>query len=145
DRTGTPYGPGERGEWPDNHLRWARLSLAAAQIARSDAGLDWSPDLLHANDWPSGLAPAYLRWDDTRIPSLMTIHNIAYQGNFAAGLRHSIAVPDTAFDVNGVEFHGQLSFLKSGCFYADHVTTVSPTYAHEITTYRFGAGLHGLM
>jgi len=145
DRPGTPYAAPDGHPWPDDHLRWARLSLAAAQIARSEGKLGWVPDLVHANDWPSGLAPAYLHWDGTNVPSVLTIHNIAHQGHFPAALRHSLAIPDAAFDMNGVEFHGELSFLKAGSFYADHVTTVSPTYAREITTEPLGGGLHGLM
>jgi starch synthase len=86
-----------------------------------------------------------MRWDGTGVPTVLTIHNIAYQGNFDAGQRHLLGIPDAAFDVNGVEFHGQVSFLKAGGFYASHVTTVSPTYASEITTEPLGAGLHGLM
>ncbi len=145
DRPGTAYGTPEGRDWTDNHLRWGRLSLAAAQIARGQGKLGWCPNLVHANDWPSGLAPAYLRWDGTEVPSVMTIHNIAYQGRFAADLRHGLGIPDAAFDVNGVEFHGAISFLKAGSFYADEVTTVSPTYAREITTEPLGGGLHGLM
>jgi starch synthase len=145
DRPGTPYSSPEGQEWPDNHLRWARLSLAAAQIARGQGKLGWSPDLVHANDWPSGLTPAYLRWDETAVPSVLTIHNIAHQGNFPAALRHDLGIPDAAFDMNGVEFHGGISFLKAGSFYADAITTVSPTYAREITTEELGGGLHGLM
>ena len=144
DRPGSPYATPEGREWPDNHLRWARLSLAAAQLAHGHT-LGWSPDVVHANDWPSALAPAYLRWDRIKVPSVLTIHNIAYHGNFPPELRHGLGIPDAAFDINGVEFHGRISFLKAGSFYADHVTTVSPTYAQEITTERFGAGLHGLM
>ena len=86
-----------------------------------------------------------MRWDGTNIPTVLTIHNIAYQGNFDASQRHLLAIPDAAFDINGVEFHGRVSFLKAGGFYASHVTTVSPTYATEITTETQGAGLHGLM
>ncbi len=145
NRPGTPYGAPDGRGWPDNHVRWARLSLAAAQIARGQGKLGWSPDLVHANDWPSALAPAYLRWDGTDVPSVLTIHNLAYQGNFAAELRHGLGIPDAAFAMNGVEFYGDISFLKAGCFYADEITTVSPTYAREITTEQFGSGLHGLM
>jgi starch synthase len=145
DRRGTPYCTPEGADWHDNHLRFARLSLAAADIAAGRGGLEWTPDIVHANDWPGGLTPAYMRWDGTNIPTVLTIHNIAYQGNFDAGQRHLLGIPDAAFDVNGVEFHGQVSFLKAGGFYASHVTTVSPTYATEITTETLGAGLHGLM
>jgi starch synthase len=143
-RRGTPYCTPEGADWEDNHLRFARLSLAAADIAGGRAGRDWTPDIVHANDWPGGLTPAYMRWDGILLPTVLTIHNIAYQGNFAPGHRHLLGIPDSAFDINGVEFHGQVSFLKAGGFYASHVTTVSPTYAREITTEPHGAGLHGL-
>jgi starch synthase len=145
DRPGTPYASPDGHDWPDSHLRWGRLSLAAAQMADATIFPAWTPDLVHANDWPSALAPAYLRWDGVRVPSVLTIHNIAYQGVFPAAVRDALGIPESAFDMNGVEFHGQVSFLKAGSFYADHVTTVSPTYASEITTERLGAGLHGLM
>jgi starch synthase len=145
DRNGTPYNTPEGRDWPDNDLRFARLSLAAAEIARGRGGLGWSPDLLHVHDWPGGLAPGYLRWDGTKIPSVMTIHNIAYQGNFPATQCQRLAIPDAAFDINGLEFHGEVSFLKAGTYYANHVTTVSPSYAKEIATPQSGAGLHGLI
>jgi starch synthase len=145
ERRGTPYCTPEGADWQDNHLRFARLSLAAADIAARRGGVDWIPDIVHVNDWPGGLTPAYMRWDGTNVPTILTIHNIAYQGNFDATQRHSLGIPDAAFDINGVEFHGRVSFLKAGSFYASHVTTVSPTYATEITTETQGAGLHGLM
>jgi starch synthase len=145
DRRGTPYCTPEGTDWRDNHLRFARLSLAAADIAAGRGGLAWTPDIVHANDWPCGLVPAYMQWDGTKVPTVLTIHNIAYQGNFDAGERHLLAIPDPAFDIQGVEFHGRVSFLKAGGFYASHVTTVSPTHAMEITTEGQGAGLHGLM
>ena len=152
DRRGTPYCTPEGADWNDNHLRFARLSLAAADIAAGRVGpgpghvrLGWVPNIVHANDWPGGLTPAYMQWDGTNIPSVLTIHNIAYQGNFDASQRGALGIPDAAFNVNGVEFHGRVSFLKAGAFYASHVTTVSPTYASEITTETQGAGLHGLM
>src|SRR3954447_15464343 len=85
NRRGTPYCSPEGADWQDNHLRFARLSLAADDIAGGRADLDWTPDIVHANDWPGGLTPAYMRWDGTRVPTVLTIHNIAYQGNFAAG------------------------------------------------------------
>ncbi|HEY8288296.1 MAG TPA: glycogen synthase GlgA [Acetobacteraceae bacterium] len=145
ERRGTPYCTPEGADWQDNHLRFARLALAAADIARGCGDPTWKPDVVHVNDWPGGLAPAYMRWDGTTVPTVLTIHNIAYQGNFDAAQRHRLGIPDTAFDINGVEFHGLVSFLKAGSFYASHVTTVSPTYAREITLEKCGAGLHGLM
>ncbi len=96
------------------------------------------------NDWPTALAPAFLRWDGARVPNVLTAHNIAHQGVFDADRLFALGIPDHAFDINGVEFHGRISFLKAGLFYADHVCTVSPTYAREITTEALGAGLHGL-
>jgi starch synthase len=144
-RRGTPYASAAGRPWADDHLRWAQLSLAAAQIAAGHGAAGWTPDVLHCNDWPTGLAPAYLRWAGTAVPSIMTVHNIAHQGIFPAGLQGDLAIPETAFGIDGVEFHGSISFLKAGTFYADHVTTVSPTYAREITTPELGGGLHGLM
>jgi starch synthase len=143
-RTGSPYATPEGHDWPDNDLRFARLSLAAAAIAAGHPGMDWQPDVLHVNDWPDGLAPAYLRWQEARVPTILTIHNIAYQGLYRRERLHALGIPGCAFHINGVEFHDQVSFLKAGLFYADHVSTVSPTYAGEITTEAFGAGLHGL-
>jgi starch synthase len=145
DRPGSPYSRPEGGDWPDNHVRFARLSLAAAEVAQGRGGLGWVPELVHANDWPGGLASAYLNWDGSRIPTVMTVHNIAYQGLCAAAHRATLGIPDHAFGIEGVEFHGSISFLKAGIFYSGHVTTVSPSYAREITSEAFGAGLHGLM
>ena len=145
DRPGSPYARPEGGDWADNHVRFARLSLAASDVAQGRGGLNWVPDVVHANDWPGGLAAAYLNWDRARVPTVMTVHNIAYQGIVDAGQRAALAIPDHAFAINGVEFHGSVSFLKAGLFYSTHVTTVSPGYAREITTEPLGAGLHGLM
>jgi starch synthase len=144
-RRGSPYAAPEGFDWPDNDLRFARLSLTAAEIAAGRAGVDWQPDILHVNDWPGGLAPAYLRWQGSRVPSLLTVHNLAYQGLYGRDRTAVLGIPDHAFQINGVEFRNRLSFLKAGLFYADFVLTVSPTYAREITTEALGCGLHGLM
>jgi starch synthase len=143
-RVGSPYAGPEGHDWRDNDIRFARLSLAAAEIAAGRAGMEWQPDLLHVNDWPGGLAPAYLRWQGARVPTILTIHNIAHQGLYERQRLHTLGIPECAFHINGVEFHDQISFLKAGLFYADRVSTVSRTYAREITTETFGAGLHGL-
>ena len=140
-RTGSPYAGPEGTDWPDNDLRFSRLSLAAADIAAGRAGMSWQPDVLHVNDWPGGLAPAYLRRRGVHVPSILTIHNIAYQGLYAPERLRLLGIPEDAFQINGVEFHNRLSFLKAGLFYADHVSTVSSTYAREITTEAFGGGL----
>ena len=142
-RDGTPYGDA-RGDFGDNDLRFARLGRAAAELA---AGLDpfWSADLLHLNDWQTALAPAYMAWLGIRRPSVLTIHNLAYQGLFPREHLGRIGAPDYAFQMDGVEFYGQLSFLKAGLYHASHVTTVSDTYAREITTPEGGCGLDGLL
>ena len=144
-RPGTPYTDVARDDWPDNDLRFARLALAAVQLISGEADAGWAPDLLHANDWPCALAAAYLKWRHIPVPCLFTIHNLAYQGLFDVERMAGLGIPPAAFSMHGVEFHGRLSFMKAGLFYADHVTTVSPTYAREITTEEFGSGLHGLL
>lgn len=152
DREGTPYGMGSSGYgdgqdkgWQDNDIRFARLSRAAADIALGEANLDWQPQLLHLNDWACGLAPAYMHWQGQSIPSIFTIHNLAYQGIFNASRLKALGIPDEAFHIEGVEYYGDLSFMKAGIVYASHVTTVSATYAQEITTPKFGCGLDGLL
>lgn len=145
DREGSPYGPFAGGDFGDNDIRFARLSLAAAEIAAGEADPNWKPDIIHVNDWPSALAPGYLRWKGLNTPSILTIHNLAYQGLYQPARMAALGIPDLAFSMNGAEFHGKISFLKSGIFYASHVTTVSETYAHEITTVEHGCGLEGLL
>ncbi|SED05146.1 starch synthase [Rhizobiales bacterium GAS188] len=145
DRDGTPYNDRHGGDFPDNDIRFARLSLAAADIAGGLGDPDWTPDLIHANDWPAALAPAYALWRGVGKSSLLTVHNLAYQGVFDAHRRGLLGIPDHAFSIHGAEFYGKLSFLKAGIYYASHVTTVSSTYAHEITKQEFGCGLHGLL
>ena len=145
DREGSPYGDAEGTDWLDNDLRFGRLGLTAAQIAGGLDDLGWTPDLLHLNDWPSGLASAYLAWSGVSLPSVLTIHNLAYQGLFDRNRLPVLGVPDTAFQIDGVEFYGKLSFLKAAIYYASHVTTVSETYAREITTPELGCGLDGLL
>jgi starch synthase len=145
DREGSPYADKNGIDWPDNDTRFARLSLAAAEFASGLADPDWRPDLLHLNDWPSALAAAYCAWGGQTTPSILTIHNLAYQGLFAPDRLPSLAIPEGAFQVDGVEFHGKLSFLKAGIVHASHVTTVSSRYAREITTPELGCGLDGLL
>jgi starch synthase len=145
DRDGSPYGSSSGQDYLDNDVRFARLSLAAAEIAAGEADPNWKPDILHLNDWTSALAPAYLHWKGVDLPSILTIHNLAYQGLFDAQRMGSLAIPDHSFRLDGVEFHGRISFMKSGIVYSSHVTTVSQTYAREITTEAQGCGLHGLL
>ncbi|MBM1175064.1 glycogen synthase GlgA [Microvirga arabica] len=145
DREGSPYVDATGADWGDNDIRFGRLALAAADIASGSGELGWQPDILHVNDWPSALAPAYLAWREQAVPSILTIHNLAYQGLFDRERLAPLGIPESAFQIDGVEFYGKLSFLKAGIFYASHVTTVSSTYAQEITNPEFGCGLDGLL
>ena len=145
DRDGTPYGDANGEDWADNDIRFARFALAAAEVACGVPDLGWKPDLLHLNDWQAALASAYLTWRGRPVPSLLTIHNLAYQGLFGRERLPALAIPEEAFQIEGVEFHGKISFLKAGIYYASHVTTVSENYAREITTPEFGCGLEGLL
>ncbi|MCP8466266.1 glycogen synthase GlgA [Pseudomonas sp. ZM23] len=145
DRHGTPYGDDQGQEWPDNHIRFARLSLAAADIAAGRSELSWCPDLLHVNDWPAALAPAYMAWREQATPSVLTIHNLGYQGSCPLGCCAELGLPDTAGLPESMEFYGKLSFLKAGISHASHITTVSETYAREITGEKFGCGMHGVL
>lgn len=144
-REGTPYTDKHGQEWPDNHIRFARLGLAAAEIADQSVGLDWSPDLVHAHDWPAALAPAYMAWRGLTTPSVFTIHNLAHQGIYDFSCRETLGLPLEALSIDSMEFYGRLSFMKAGIVHANHVTTVSRTYAREITTPAFGCGLEGLL
>lgn len=141
-RTGTPYADAGGHDWPDNHLRFGLLSRVAAWLASQASPLPWRPHLLQCHDWPAGLAPAYLSFErGSRAATVMTVHNLAFPGIFPAETLGLLGIPAEAFHIDGVEFHGKLSFLKAGLGYADSVTTVSPTYAREIQTGELGCGL----
>jgi len=143
-RPGTPYAGPDGVDFPDNDVRFARLSLAAAQWAER-GGDGWKPAALHLNDWHAALAAGYLAWRGVDTPALLTIHNLAHQGLFDASRLGALAIPPHAFTLHGVEFFGRLSFLKAGLNYAAHITTVSSAYAEEITRPEFGCGLDGLL
>jgi starch synthase len=145
ERSGTPYGDPTGRDWVDNDIRFARFASAAAELAAGHAADDWSADLVHVNDWPSALVPAYMSWAECKIPTLLIVHNLAYQGLFSPDTLGRIGAPQAAYDVNGLEFYGKVSFLKAGLVYATHVTTVSETYAREITTPELGCGLDGVL
>ncbi len=145
DRPGGPYGPPGGGDWPDNHLRFAALGFAAARLGR-DGAAGWRPDVVHCHDWQAGLAPAYLQIAGAPRPAtVMTIHNLAYQGQFSPHLYGALGLPDGMYGIDGVEYYGGIGFLKAGLYYADRLTTVSPTYAREIQSADQGMGLDGLL
>jgi starch synthase len=145
DRPGGPYLGPDRRDWPDNAERFAALSRVAAEVARSGAGRTRF-DLVHAHDWQAGLVGAYLRHaPGRRVPIVFSIHNLAFQGRFPASLFPALGLPAEAFSIEGVEYAGGVGFLKAGIWYADRITTVSPSYAAEITTPEGGMGLDGLL
>ena len=145
DRPGGPY-VDERGkDHADNWHRFAALSLAGAEIA---GGIlpEWQPDLVHVHDWQSALVPIYMRYSQTpEIPSILTIHNIAFQGQYGADIFPKLGLPRHAFSIEGVEYFGDVCFLKGGLQAAHAITTVSPSYAEEILTSEFGMGLEGVI
>ncbi len=145
-RDGGPYQDANGRDWPDNALRFGLLSWAAAWLSADLSPIAWRPDVLHVHDWQAALAPAYVKvWLGRRPGSVLTIHNIAYQGNFPPDMVGRLELPPETYAIDGVEFHGRLGFLKAGCFYADRLTTVSPTYAREIQSGPAGCGLDGLL
>ncbi len=145
DRPGNPYLAPDGTDWPDNARRFAALARVGAEIALG-AVPAFRPQVLHAHDWQAGLAPAYLRYSGGRAPaSMMTVHNLAFQGHFPVSLFWELGLPDTALSVDGVEYYGGVGYLKAGLQFADVITTVSPTYAREIQTAEFGMGLDGLL
>ncbi len=148
-RSGNPYVDETHRPYDDNLLRFGLLGWSAAQLADS-ADPAWRPAVVHAHDWHAALAPAYLRAaretsGNSHVPSVVTVHNLAYQGLFPAHEWSALRLPGHYFGIDGLEFHGQISFLKGGLFFADRITTVSPTYAREIQTAEHGAGLDGLL
>ncbi len=146
DRPGGPYQDEHGQDWHDNLMRFALLSKCAALLAGHASPLDWHPSLVHCNDWQTGLTPAYLHfWEHRHIKSVMTIHNLAYQGIFPSWGVTDVGLPESAYGLHGVEYYGNFSLLKAGLNYADHITTVSPTYAQEIQTDELGFGMQGLL
>jgi len=123
------------------------LSKVASILASEHSPItDWHPDIVHCNDWQTGLAPAYMKLSEhSRAKSIISLHNMAFQGSYAPNWVVSLGLPSSGFSIEGFEYHGQLSFLKAGIFYADAITTVSPRYAVEIQTAAFGFGLEGLL
>jgi starch synthase len=146
DRDGGPYQDASGAEWDDNPLRFGQLSRVAALLGAAQSPVNWRAQVVHANDWQTGLAPAYAALaDGARAASLITIHNLSFRGIFAPHWVTEVGLPAASFAVDGVEFYGGFSFLKAGLYYANAITTVSPTYAAEIQHEAMGMGLHGLL
>ncbi|WP_319410260.1 glycogen synthase GlgA [uncultured Cohaesibacter sp.] len=145
DRNGSIYLDEEGFDWEDNPIRFGALSLIGAKIGLDGIG-GWKPDIVHAHDWQAGLVPVYMKQSGRQAPpSIMTIHNIAFQGLFDGGVVETLGLSHDMFNPDGFEYWGHAGFLKGGLAYADKITTVSPTYAHELLTPEFGMGLEGLL
>ncbi|MEO1457295.1 MAG: glycogen synthase GlgA [Pseudomonadota bacterium] len=147
-RQGGIYESGGMG-WPDNHLRFGAFCRAVAEIGVAGAA-GWRPDVVHLNDWQTGLVPLFLEREAAEAgvaapPTLITIHNIAYQGLFGREAIGALGLPPSGFTPEGYEFWGEVGFLKAGIQTADAITTVSPGYAREILTPAFGMGLEGVL
>ncbi len=148
-RDGNPYLDHEGNDWWDNPTRFAALSLMAAQLSwGAYEHIDYRPDVLHVHDWQTALAPTYLHYlgaGKHRPKTVITIHNLAFQGQYSAHMFGFLGLPGHAFSTEGVEYYGGVGFLKAGILFSDQITTVSPSYAQEITTIGGGMGLDGLL
>ena len=145
-RGGSPYQDSHGEEWPDNLQRFALLGWVAAHLAAGDADPQWLPSVVHAHDWHAAMACAFMAdHAATDSASIFTVHNLAFQGLFPMHDWALLGLASRLMSPSGLEFHGQLSFMKAGLKFADRVTTVSPTYAREISTHEFGCGLDGVV
>ncbi|CAK0739489.1 Glycogen synthase 2 [Gammaproteobacteria bacterium] len=144
DRLGGLYG-NDKGDWPDNPHRFTLFSRAVVALAEGRAGLGWIPEVVHCNDWQTGLVPALLAMKGYRPKTVFTLHNLSYQGLFSWGTFVDLGLPMSLWSPEGIEFYNHVSFIKGGLVYADLLTAVSPTYAREIRTPAFGYGLEGLL
>jgi starch synthase len=145
-RPGGPYQDPQGEEWPDNLQRFALLGWVAAHLAADDADPAWVPDIVHAHDWHAAMACAYVaEHRATRAGNVFTVHNLAFQGLFPMHDWPLLGLGSRLMSPAGLEYHGQMSFMKAGLKFAQRITTVSPRYAHEITTHEFGCGLDGVI
>lgn len=145
DRPGGPYSDHHGEAWHDNALRFSIFCHAAVDMAMDKFSLNWRPDVVHCNDWPTGLVPALLSGYENRPATIFTIHNLAYQGVFEKQIFYDLQLPSKLWNMEGLEFYDQLSFIKGGLAYADKINAVSPNYANEILQPEFGYGLDGLL
>ena len=145
DRTGNPYLAENGKPWLDNAERFALLCRVGVEVAMNRMGFGWKPEIVHCNDWQTGLIPALLEDEVDRPATVYTIHNLAYQGLFPKELFQKLGLPQRFWSPNSLEFYDQLCFTKGGLVYADRINTVSPNYAVEIQGKEFGCGMEGLL
>ncbi|MDB5727173.1 MAG: glgA [Noviherbaspirillum sp.] len=144
-RTANPYVDQDGAEYGDNAICFAALAHAAVRICAGRSSLP-VPHVVHANDWHAGLIPALLRLEGVDgVGSVLTIHNLAFQGNYPMERAASLGIPETMLTADAMEFWGQISYLKAGIRFADRITTVSKSYSQEILTPRFGHGMDGVL
>jgi starch synthase len=145
-REGNPYVGPDGQDWSDNHRRFGLLGWTAAHLASGELDPEWTPDLVHAHDWHAGLTPTYIKQNPAlKTPTVFTVHNLAFRGIFPMEYHHELDLPLREMTPRGMEFHGNMSFIKAGLVYTDKITTVSPSYAREICTSEFGCGLDGVI
>lgn len=145
EREGNPYCGPDGTDWSDNHFRFYLFNRAAELISLDKAGLNWTPTVVHCNDWQTGLIPALLSQHKDVPKTVFTIHNLAYRGLFSYQCFAELNLPNEWWHHEKLEFYGQLSFIKGGLSFAQAITTVSPSYAQEIQLSNFGCGLDGLL
>lgn len=145
ERPGGLYQDPSHRDWEDNPRRFSYLARVAAYLATGNVA-QWKADLVHANDWHAALVPLFLRMTgNTRPATILTIHNLAFQGNFSPTALEQANIPERFFTVDGMEFHGNVSFLKAGVRFSDKITTVSPRYCNEVMTPEHSCGFEGLL
>ncbi|MCF7980047.1 MAG: glycogen synthase GlgA [Chromatiaceae bacterium] len=144
-REGNPYTDVSGRDWGDNPERFLLFARVLARVALGLPTIDWRPDVLHCNDWQTGLAPVFLSRYEERPATVFTVHNLAYQGVFDRATFDRLGLPPALWSIGGVEFHQRMSFLKGGIAFSDRTNTVSPTYAEEVRTAEYGCGLDGLL
>jgi starch synthase len=139
---------GDQGQdYPDNAERYAAFSRAAIEIAKQV----WQPEVIHCHDWQSALVPTVLRMQYAadpamqRVPVVLTVHNMGYHGSFSRDVLGQVGLPESLFTIEGLEFYGQVNYLKGGLIFADYITTVSRKYAQEVQTPEYGHGLDGVI
>ncbi|HVW11966.1 MAG TPA: glycogen synthase GlgA [Bryobacteraceae bacterium] len=147
ERRGSGLYGNQQGDYPDNHIRFALFARAALEVSRRL----FPADVFHCHDWQASLLPVYLREtlagdpDFAGAKTLLTIHNLGYQGLFPPSALAEIGLPSHLFNPEQLEFWGKVNFLKAGIVFADAINTVSRRYAEEIQTEPFGFGLDGLL